>query len=121
MDENRVYATQQNCPKCRNVPSWPYFGMEEAWRDLIERDRTHASVVWWSACNEAGCGDGNGTLAALWARTVHELDASGRAAGANMGAPRAPPPPAPKRLVPLTQRLATAPQQAGSRPSRPLQ
>jgi len=79
-----VFATQQNCPECQQVPSWPYGGQVQNMRDLIRRDKNHPSVFWWSACNEAGCGDGNGTLATYFRQAVYEEDGT-RGFGANMG------------------------------------
>lgn len=85
LDENRVLATNVNCPGCNDVPS--YSGVEaEDVGALALRDRNHASVAWWSLCNEAGCGNGgmlNGVVPASYA-AAYTNDGS-RAVGANMG------------------------------------
>ena len=55
LDENRVLATAENCQGsgCRNLPQ--YAGDPAAdMGALALRDRNHASVAWYSACNEAG-------------------------------------------------------------------
>ena len=55
LDENRVLATDRNCegPGCKNVPA--YDGDPAAdMGALAKRDRNHASVAWYSLCNEAG-------------------------------------------------------------------
>jgi hypothetical protein len=59
LDENRVFATAQNCngTECAGggVP-W-YQGDVPAEAGMLAlRDRNHASVAWWSLCNEGGCG-----------------------------------------------------------------
>ena len=51
---------------------------------LVRRDRNHASVIWWSFCNEAGCGDGRSEPAYDFRQAVYKYDGS-RYAGANMG------------------------------------
>jgi hypothetical protein len=56
LDENRVLATLESCGDgCEDVP--PYGGdvVAEAGA-LALRDRTHASVAYYSICNEFGCG-----------------------------------------------------------------
>ena len=119
--ENRVFATEQNCPGCPQVPNWPYGGQVQNFRDLIRRDKNHPSVFWWSACNEAGCGNGNGTLATYFRQAVYEEDGSrgfggkkiawhGREGGGVLAPPLLPSPP-PGCLPPQ-------PTWAGSRPSR---
>jgi len=53
LDENRVLATGTNCqgPHCLNVPA--YSGDPAADMGyLAKRDRNHASVAWYSLCNE---------------------------------------------------------------------
>ena len=59
LDENRVFATTGNCngTECAHgsVPSYDGDVPAEAGR-LALRDRNHASVAWWSLCNELGCG-----------------------------------------------------------------
>ncbi len=55
LDENRVFATQENCPGCSNVPTYAGNQVQDM-ADLVRRDRTHASVIWWSFCNEVGVG-----------------------------------------------------------------
>ena len=60
LDENRVLATVDNCKGsgCENVPA--YDGDPAADMGLLaKRDRNHASVAWYSLCNEAGCGNGS--------------------------------------------------------------
>jgi hypothetical protein len=58
LDENRVLATRDNCDGCPNVPE--YAGDPAAdMGALALRDRNHASVAWYSLCNEAGCGNGS--------------------------------------------------------------
>ena len=53
--------------------------------DLVARDRNHASVVWWSFCNEAGCGQhGDDHPAVEFKIATYDADGS-RAVGANMG------------------------------------
>ena len=44
LDENRVFAE----------------GLAGNMRDLVERDRNHPSVVFWSFCNEPGCNNAGG-------------------------------------------------------------
>ena len=66
LDENRVLTTVQNCPAdeegnpsghCNAVPL--YFGdIPAETGKLALRDRMHASVGWYSLCNEGGCTDG---------------------------------------------------------------
>lgn len=51
---------------------------------LVKRDRNHASVIWWSFCNEAGCGDGRTEPALDFRLASYENDGS-RYVGANMG------------------------------------
>lgn len=88
LDENRVLATKENCvgPGCKNIPT--YAGDPAAdMGALAARDRNHASVLWYSLCNEAGCG--NGTLLAgdvvEYAKQAAYTSDGSRAVGANMG------------------------------------
>jgi beta-galactosidase/beta-glucuronidase len=83
MDENRVFATSTNCPGCPGVPSYqgdPVIDMSE----LVSRDRLHASVLWWSFCNEAGCGQGQ-TEPAYDFKVISYSEDGSHAVGANMG------------------------------------
>jgi len=86
LDENRVLATNANCAGCSNVPS--YSGNPAAdVGSLALRDRNHASVIWYSLCNEAGCGNGSlleGDLVEQCKQAAYVNDGS-RAVGANMG------------------------------------
>jgi len=88
LDENRVLATQDNCKGsgCRNLPN--YAGDPAAdMGALAMRDRNHASVAWYSLCNEAGCGNGtllDGDLVEHAKEAAYTFDGS-RAVGANMG------------------------------------
>jgi len=83
MDENRVFATNVNCPGCPNVPSYAGNQVEDMIQ-LVRRDRTHPSVIWWSFCNEAGCGNG-ATEPALDFRLASYANDGSRFVGANMG------------------------------------
>jgi beta-galactosidase/beta-glucuronidase len=86
LDENRVLATNTNCEGCGNVPG--YSGDPAADTGaLAVRDRNHASVIWYSLCNEAGCGNGsllNNDLVEQCKTNMYAADGS-RAVGANMG------------------------------------
>ena len=86
LDENRVLATADNCENCSNVPQ--YAGDPAAdMGALALRDRVHASVAWFSLCNEAGCGNGSllaGDLVEHAKEAAYTADGS-RAVGANMG------------------------------------
>ena len=86
LDENRVLATRDNCDGCPNVPE--YAGDPAAdMGALALRDRNHASVAWYSLCNEAGCGNGSllsGDLVEHAKEAAYTYDGS-RAVGANMG------------------------------------
>ena len=87
LDENRVFATVENCEgECNYVPS--YAGSVPAdMANLARRDRNHASVAFYSLCNELGCGPAsllaNQTAVATKA-AVLEVDGS-RAITANNG------------------------------------
>jgi hypothetical protein len=83
LDENRVFATSANCPGCPDVPAYSGSPVDDM-AALVRRDRTHASVVWWSFCNEAGCGQGWTEPAYDFKIATYAYDGS-RAAGANMG------------------------------------
>ncbi|MCU0914783.1 MAG: DUF4981 domain-containing protein [Planctomycetes bacterium] len=52
-----------------NLPAWHTAFMERAIR-MVERDKNHASVVWWSLGNESGCGPNHAAMAA-W---IHDYD-----------------------------------------------
>eukprot|EP00040_Diaphanoeca_grandis_P027596 m.157324 g.157324 ORF g.157324 m.157324 type:complete len:1028 (+) comp31051_c0_seq1:83-3166(+) len=77
LDENRVLATHDNCgadpvtggATCREVPAYKsttpasarygnFSGIAAEAGKLALRDRNHASVVFYSLCNELGCTDG---------------------------------------------------------------
>jgi hypothetical protein len=83
LDENRIFATQTNCPGCPDVPTYNGDQVQD-FIDLIRRDRTHASIAFWSACNEAGCGDGR-TEPALDFRLAAYANDGSRSFSANMG------------------------------------
>ena len=40
--------------------------------DLVSRDKLHASVIWWSFCNENGCGDGRNVTALAFKAVSYE-------------------------------------------------
>lgn len=62
LDENRLFDS--NAQYYQNM------------RELVLRDRWHASVIWWSFCNEVGCSAG-GTEPTLDFKTIaYELDGS---------------------------------------------
>jgi len=86
LDENRVLATQTNCEGCSNVPQ--YYGSPATdVGALAVRDRNHASVIWYSLCNEAGCGNGSllaDDLVEQCKTNAYVADGS-RSVGANMG------------------------------------
>ncbi len=52
-----------------NIPAWHTAFMERAIR-MVERDKNHPSVVWWSLGNESGCGPNHAAMAA-W---IHDFD-----------------------------------------------
>ena len=75
-DENRVLATIDNIGSAPTAAGWsslPYYVGNPAtdMGRLAERDRLHASVAFYSSCNEDGCGPGTlldgGTTVALFA------------------------------------------------------
>ena len=89
LDENRVLATVQNCQSdhkgepsghCNNSAIPFYFGDVPAETGrLALRDRLHASVAWYSLCNEGGCTDGSllGNNTAKQCQTaIHAVDRS---------------------------------------------
>jgi len=82
-----VFATLDNCGEsCEDVP--PYGGdiVAEA-GFLARRDRTHASVAYFSVCNEFGCGPATlllDNIALSVIETIDEIDGS-RAITGNMG------------------------------------
>lgn len=88
LDENRVLATDTNCQGrgCHDIPA--YSGDPAAdMGNLAKRDRNHASVAWYSLCNEAGCGNGTllaGDLVERAKEAAYTNDGS-RSVGANMG------------------------------------
>ena len=86
LDENRVLATQTNCVGCAYVPT--YFGNPaNDVGSLAVRDRNHASVIWYSLCNEAGCGNGSllaDDLVEQCKTNAYVADGS-RSIGGNMG------------------------------------
>ena len=83
MDENRVFATTVNCPGCSNVPVYAGDELQDM-ADMVSRDKLHASIMWWSFCNEAGCGNGAAQPATDFRSVAYAADGS-RAVGANMG------------------------------------
>ena len=86
LDENRVLATQANCAGCGSVPTYSGNPSLDVGA-LARRDRNHASVIWYSLCNEAGCGNGSllgGDLVEQCKQAAYVNDGS-RAVGANMG------------------------------------
>ena len=52
-----------------NIPAWHTAFMERAIR-MVERDKNHPSVVFWSLGNESGCGPNHAAMAA-W---IHDYD-----------------------------------------------
>jgi len=52
-----------------NIPAWHTAFMERAIQ-MVERDKNHASVVFWSLGNESGCGPNHAAMAA-W---IHDYD-----------------------------------------------
>jgi len=52
-----------------NMPVWHTAFLERAIR-MVERDKNHPSVVWWSLGNESGCGPNHAAMAA-W---IHDYD-----------------------------------------------
>ncbi|MBN1508298.1 MAG: DUF4981 domain-containing protein [Sedimentisphaerales bacterium] len=52
-----------------NIPVWHTAFLERAIR-MVERDKNHASVVWWSLGNESGCGPNHAAMAG-W---IHDYD-----------------------------------------------
>ncbi len=52
-----------------NLPVWHTAFLERAIR-MVERDKNHPSVVWWSLGNESGCGPNHAAMAA-W---IHDYD-----------------------------------------------
>jgi beta-galactosidase/beta-glucuronidase len=86
LDENRVLATNTNCDGCGNVPSYAGNPALDVGA-LALRDRNHASVIWYSLCNEAGCGNGSlleGNLVEQCKQAAYVADGT-RLVGANMG------------------------------------
>jgi hypothetical protein len=86
LDENRVFATTTNCPADYNhrnrtcahgyLPDDPGDIADEVGK-LALRDRNHASVIWYSLCNEAGCGPGTllkDDTAQKCQKAIHALD-----------------------------------------------
>lgn len=83
MDENRVFATTENCPGCAGVPYYAGNPVSDM-AALVARDLLHPSVLWWSFCNEAGCGQGWSEPAYDFKIAAYDVDGS-RSVGANMG------------------------------------
>ncbi len=54
-----------------NIPAWHTAFMERAIR-MVERDKNHASVVWWSLGNESGTGPNHAAMAG-W---IHDYDST---------------------------------------------
>ncbi len=52
-----------------NIPAWHTSFVERAIR-MVERDKNHASVIFWSLGNESGCGPNHAAMAA-W---IHDYD-----------------------------------------------
>ena len=87
LDENRVLATFDKCGDgCEDVP--PYGGdiVAEAGA-LALRDRTHASVAYFSICNEFGCGPASLLANDVALSVIESIDAvdGSRAIMGNMG------------------------------------
>jgi hypothetical protein len=87
LDENRVLATLDNCGVgCEDVP--PYGGDVAAEAGaLAARDRTHASVAYFSICNEFGCGPASLLANNTALSVIESIDAAdgSRAITGNMG------------------------------------
>jgi len=86
LGENRVLATVGNCGgNCKVVPVYTGDPAADAGAMAL-RDRNHASILFWSLCNEAGCGDGgllNDTV--VRAKAAIYAEDGTRAVTANMG------------------------------------
>ncbi|MBM4024089.1 MAG: DUF4981 domain-containing protein [Planctomycetes bacterium] len=54
-----------------NDPAWTTAFLERAIR-MVERDKNHPSIVWWSLGNESGCGPNHAAMAG-W---IHDYDAT---------------------------------------------
>ncbi len=54
-----------------NLPVWHTAFLQRA-INMVERDKNHASVVWWSLGNESGCGPNHAAMAA-W---MHDYDST---------------------------------------------
>lgn len=52
-----------------NIPAWHNAFVQRA-INMVERDKNHASVVWWSLGNESGCGPNHAAMAG-W---IHDYD-----------------------------------------------
>ena len=110
LDENRVFATATDCPggdggdpnnTCTHgyIPMYAGDPAADAGK-LALRDRHHASVAWYSLCNEAGCGPGSllgNRTAERCKGAIHAVDASRAITGNvyNMQSPNAVVPGAP--------------------------
>ncbi len=96
LDENRVFATTSNCPgdfnDTKNTCSMGYVPMDlgdvpSEVGMLALRDRNHASVIWYSLCNEFGCGPGTLLADGIGSKTrdaIRAVDKT-RAITGNMG------------------------------------
>jgi len=79
-------ATNTNCYGCGDVPSYAGNPVSDVGA-LALRDRNHASVIWYSLCNEAGCGNGSlleNNLVEQCKQAAYVADGT-RLVGANMG------------------------------------
>lgn len=84
MDENRVFMTKQECPTCQRVPLYAGNHVQDM-RDLVARDKNHASVFWYSFCNEGGCGDFGSSQPALDFKLASYEEDGSRPVSGNMG------------------------------------
>jgi len=68
MDEANL-ETHELGGKLSNMPEWSYAFLERAIR-MIERDKNHPAIIFWSLGNESGCGPNHATMAG-W---IHDYD-----------------------------------------------
>ena len=65
LDENRDFGAKSASSSSTKATASPSSEDQEDelmdMRDLIKRDRSHPSVIWWSFCNEGGCTNRNAT------------------------------------------------------------
>jgi beta-galactosidase len=55
--------------KLSNMPEWSYAFLERALR-MVERDKNHPAIIFWSLGNESGCGPNHAAMAG-W---IHDYD-----------------------------------------------